>query len=333
MKKSIPYVLIAVTIFVSIIILPTILVSVFDKEKVDLKVDNNKKMADKVNDSEVLVSVFRTKSNKVDEVPLEEYVMGVVASEMPADFEIEALKAQALSARTNIVLSKINGIKSGKGEVSDSTSDQVYKSKEELKAIWGNDFTWKITKIQKAVKATNGQILTYNGSPITASFFSTSNGHTENSEEYWSTALPYLKSVESPWDLDSPKYQAQTSVSVSNFEKKLNVKLSSAINVGIVKKKTIGGRIAEIEISGKLFTGRKIREELGLRSTDFSFTRNGKEIIVHTKGYGHGVGMSQYGANGLATDGKKYSDIIFYYYQGVQITKIDSLAEVALIKK
>ncbi|MDF2536545.1 MAG: stage sporulation protein [Bacillales bacterium] len=333
MKKCVPYFLIAATIFISIIILPTILVSVFEKEKVDLKVDDNKKTVDKGNDSEVLVSVFRTKSNKIEEVPLEEYVMGVVSSEMPADFEIEALKAQALSARTNIVLSKLNGVKSGKGEVSDSTSDQVYKSEEELKVIWGNDFTWKNTKIKEAVEATNGQILTYNGNPITASFFSTSNGRTENSEEYWSTALPYLKSVESPWDLDSPKYQAQTAISVSNFEKKLNVKLSSATNVGIIKKKTIGGRIAEIEISGKLFTGRKIREELGLRSTDFSLTRNGKEIIVQTKGYGHGVGMSQYGANGLATDGKKYMDIISYYYQGVQISKIDSLAEVALIKK
>lgn len=328
-----PYVLISLAIFAVIIVLPATLVYVFNEEKPIVNTEKESKTTNIENDKEIIVSVFRTQKNRVEDVPLEEYVMGVVATEMPADFEIEALKAQALSARTNIILSKINGVNSIDGDVSDTTTDQVYKSTEELKTIWGKDFPWKIKKIKEAVEVTKGEILTFNEKPITASFFSTSNGRTENSEEYWSTALPYLRSVDSPWDLNSPKYQTQVSMNVSDFEKKLNIKLPNSKNVGTINKRTTGGRISEFVINGKKYTGREIREKLGLKSTDFSMTRNGNEIIIQTKGYGHGVGMSQYGANGLAIEGKKYSDIVHYYYQGVQISKMDSISEVALLKK
>lgn len=333
MKKFIPYILISLVIFTVIIVLPATLVSVFNKEKINVKPKKEKVTIIKSKDKEIVVSVFRAQKNRVEEVSLEEYVTGVVATEMPADFELEALKAQALTARTNIILSKIKGLNAKDSDVSDTTKDQVYKNKEELKTVWGNDFVWKYKKVSEAVEATKGEILTYNDKPITASFFSTSNGRTENSEEYWSTAMPYLRSVDSTWDLNSPKYKTQISVSVTDFEKKLNIKLPNSKNVGTIKKKTSGGRIAEFIIAGKSFTGREIREKFGLKSTDFMMSRNGNDIVIETKGYGHGVGMSQYGANGLATEGKKYSDIINHYYQGVQISKLDKIAEIALLMK
>jgi stage II sporulation protein D len=333
LKKIVPYVLISLAIFTIIIVLPATLVSFFDDGKAIVKSEKEKKKISIDYENQIVVSVFRTQKNRVEEVPLEEYVTGVVATEMPANFELEALKAQALTARTNIILSKINGLNSKDSDVSDTTKDQVYKNKEELKTVWGKDFSWKYKKVSDAVEATKGEILTYNEKPITASFFSTSNGRTENSEEYWSTAMPYLRSVDSPWDLNSPKYQNRISVSVTDFEKKLNIKLPNSKNVGTIKKKTSGGRIAEFIISGKTFTGREIREKLGLKSTDFSMSRNGAEIVIDTKGYGHGVGMSQYGANGLASQGKKYLDIINHYYQGVQISKLDSMDAVAVLMK
>jgi stage II sporulation protein D len=280
---------------------------------------------EEIEEEEYVVSVFRSQQQKVDDIPLEKYVAGVVASEMPADFELEALKAQALAARTYVVKHILYGeeVPQG-GQITDTVQHQVYNSEEELKKIWGADFTWKMEKINQAVAETKGEILTYEGELIEPAFFSTSNGYTENAEDYWSNALPYLKSVPSPWDVESPKFQEQAYFTVQELEEKLGVDFSKADNDIANITRTKSDRVKSITIAGKEFSGREVREALGLRSSDFTIQRKGDHFIFKTEGYGHGVGMSQYGANGMAKEGKTYKEILTYYYQGVEIIDMGS---------
>nr|WP_263622892.1 stage II sporulation protein D [Alkalihalobacillus algicola] len=275
------------------------------------------------------VPVYRAQLEKTVNVPIEEYVKGVVAAEMPAEFNMEALKAQALTARTFVVTRLANPTEKlpGNAIVTDTIQHQVFKDNDQLKEVWGTEFEKKYAKIEKAVEETTGQILTYEGNPIYASFFSTSNGYTENSEDYWENAAPYLRSVESPWDKQSPKYSDQITFSTSEFEQKLGVTLPSGGSIGTIKNLTTGKRVGEVEVAGKSFTGREIRDLLGLRSSDFAWERSGDRITVTTKGYGHGVGMSQYGANGMAEEGKGYDEIVKHYYKGVAISEMGRYVE------
>ncbi|MBS4200686.1 stage II sporulation protein D [Bacillus sp. FJAT-49732] len=310
--------------------IPAILVLPFTNEKIEGELAEQKEVQPKqtMNKSTTEVAVFRSKTNKIETLPLEDYVIGVVASEMPADFEKEALKAQALAARTYIVthlMSSSDKESMPKGaDIKDTVDHQVYKNKSELKKQWGKDFEWKYKKVAEAVKETAGEILTYNDKPITASFFSTSNGYTENAEDYWKNKIPYLKSVQSPWDIKSPKFNSQKVFSISEFEQKLGVNIGSGNDIGTITSRTAGNKVATVNIHEKNFTGREIREKLDLRSTDFTWVRKGDSIIVTTKGFGHGVGMSQYGANGMAKEGKKYNEIVTYYYQGISISKVNN---------
>lgn len=272
------------------------------------------------------VAVYRSHLNEVENTPVEEYLVGVVASEMYVDYELEALKAQAVAARTYIYKQMISDTKENVPEgaiVTDTEMHQVYKNRTELKEQWGTDFNLRIKKIEEAVKSTEGKILTYNNQPIDAAYFSTSNGYTENSEEYWISKLPYLRSVESPWDKTSPKYIESVKISVGEFENKLGVKLKNDTSVGQIISKTTGDRVALVDINGKEFTGREIREHLGLKSSDFEWERKGNQIIITTKGLGHGVGMSQYGANSMAQEGKNFKEIIDYYYKDINISNAD----------
>lgn len=282
------------------------------------------------------VAVYRTASKVIQKPSLESYLIGVVAAEMPADFETEALKAQALTARTYIVNQLIQNNRTGlpaDADVSDSEMHQVYKNDQELKAIWGSDYDWKIKKITEAVQATAGQILTYEGNPITATFFSTSNGYTENSEEYWKASYPYLKSVSSPWDAKSPKFLNKVVMTVADFENKLGVTVPMSSHIGTVIERTSGKRVGVVEIGGKKLTGKQIREKLNLMSSDFDWVRQGNQITITTKGYGHGVGMSQYGANGMAQEGKNYEDIVKYYYKGIAIQSSNKWLNTLTAKK
>ncbi|HWO98817.1 MAG TPA: stage II sporulation protein D [Bacillus sp. (in: firmicutes)] len=330
MKHVKPIVVLVSSLFVIILLIPTLLVIPFaDKTSGQLVEDLQKQEVKAPSNPgpSVEVAVYRTKTKQIEKVALEEYVLGVVAAEMPAEFEIEALKAQSLAARTYIIkqLLSESDLSVPKGaNVTDTVLHQVYHNRQELKKLWGMDYDWKIEKVEKAIAETKGKILTYDNSPITAAFFSTSNGYTENSEAYWPDSMPYLKSVESPWDKESPKFLDQTVLDVNEFEKKLGVQLSSDGTLGKVIERTPGQRIKLVSISGKELTGKEIREKLQLRSTDFNWTRKGDQIIITTKGYGHGIGMSQYGANGMASEGKSYQDIVTYYYQGADVSSYDS---------
>jgi len=335
MKQIRPVLLIISLVIAVSFLVPTLLVLPFSSEKVSGKLDE-KLQKQKTSEPSIEVAVYRTKTKQIEKPDLEDYVVGVVASEMPATFEKEALKAQALTARTYIVKQLMYGGNSSvpKGAVvEDTTNFQVYQNMDELKKEWKDKYNRNLNKIREAVEATAGQILTFNGSPITAAFFSTSNGYTENSEDYWDQPVPYLKSVKSPWDKSSPKFSFKEEIPISTFENKLGVHVTNSENIGTITSRTHGKRVGTVMIGGKQFTGREIRDKLELRSADFSWVRKGDEIIVTTKGYGHGIGMSQYGANEMAKKGKNYQEIVKYYYQGVQIANTDQFINKATAKK
>ena len=266
------------------------------------------------------VRVYRDKTKKIDTIPLEEYVSHVLAGEMPVTFDLEALKAQAVAARTYVVR-KMKMRKDKKYDVVDTVSDQVYLDDETLKKNWKKEYESKMNKIKTAVIQTKGEYLTYKDEIITAFFFSTSSGKTENSEEVFVKALPYLTSIDSSWDKISPVFTDQKIMTLKNFYNKLNLKYSPTLTVKIIETSEAGS-VKKIKINKKEFTGKEVRQKLNLRSTYFSIKKNDTNIVINTKGFGHGVGMSQYGAEAMAQNGKKYDEILKYYYQGVEIKKI-----------
>lgn len=254
-------------------------------------------------------------NGKIINITLEEYVIGVVGSEMPALFNEEALKAQSIAARTYALKKDSVG-----ATLVASTSDQVYKTNSELKSMWGESFNTYYEKVKKAVMATKGEVMMYNGKYIDALYFSTSNGRTEDPIYVWNYSAPYLKSVDSKWDIGTKFFNATKTIPISELNQKLGVNINSVNDIQ-VKSQTTGGRVNSIIIGGKEFTGVNVRMLLGLRSSDFTVSESGSNIVFTTKGWGHGVGMSQYGANEMAKAGYNYSQILKYYYTGITIVK------------
>lgn len=272
-------------------------------------------------DSSINVRVKRESYNRIDNVNLEMYVLGVVAGEMPIIFDVEALKAQAVASRT-YVLKRLDSNKNIEYDVTDTTQNQVYKDINQLKEKWDNDYNNNIFKISLAVMDTKGEYLTFDEKIIDALFFSTSNGYTENSEDFFVTSIPYLRSVASEWDKKySPVFNSQKTLSLNEFCINLNIKCNNMISVNNVIKST-SGRIVKLNINNKSFTGREIKNILKLKSNDFEIIQNNELITIKTKGYGHGVGMSQYGAFGMAMNGFKYKEILSYYYKDTKIKNI-----------
>lgn len=286
-------------------------------------------------EKETYITVYLTKEQRTERVSMETYVRGVVAGEMPAEFELEALKAQAIAARTYIVrrleLDDHSGMPSSaaasRADVTDTVDHQVYIPLDKLKGLWPKDKQEaNLAKLNKAVSETRGEIITYGGEPIQAVFFSTSNGYTENSEQYFQEQLPYLRSVASPWDkLISPRYQETVKLSFSDFYARLGLGGKKKPDIRVLDK-TEGKRIADILIDGKTFTGREVREKLGLASSQFLWKLDGNSISFTTFGYGHGVGMSQWGANGMAEEGKSAEQIVTYYYTDTKVEQASKLA-------
>lgn len=284
------------------------------------------------------VKVYIASEDRVETMDLEDYVKGVVAAEMPATFEMEALKAQAVAARTytvrKIMSSKegTNGEKDGADICTDPTHCQAWRSREQARETWGFfGYLRNWSKISKAVDSTKGNVITYNGEIINPLFFSTSAGRTENSEEVFSTKVPYLRSVVSIGEESAPRFEAKVEFKFDDFKAKLKT-LAPDI---ILEKKDINdikalelsqaGYVKNIQIGNKQFTGREIRSLFSLNSADFSIKLDGDKVIFDTKGYGHDVGMSQYGANYLAGQGKTYIDILKHYYTGVEIVNVKEI--------
>jgi len=293
-----------------IIFIPYIIITIFVKDD-EIKL---------IYQSNMNVRVKRVETNEIIEVPFEDYIIGVLAGEMPIYFELEALKAQAVAARS-YVMKQMAYNKDKDYDVVDTVMNQVYLDEEYLKSVWKEDYTTKINKIKTAVLETYNEYLEYDGEVVEAMFFSTSVGKTENSEEVFTSAKPYLRSVDSSWDEISPAYEVNYSFTLNEFYNKLNLKYNETISLEVIET-TSTGRIKQIKINGVSFKGGTVVTNLNLKSNHFTIIQDGNTVKITTKGYGHGVGMSQYGAQAMALKGYTYEEILSHYYQGTKIKKI-----------
>ena len=263
---------------------------------------------------EKIVTLYRS-NGTVEQIDLENYVIGVVGAEMPASFHQEALKAQSVVART-YALKKLSKHQA----LSDMSSDQVYKDINQLRSLWGSSFDTYYEKIKNAAQATEKQFLTYNGDYIEAVYHSTSNGKTEDAVAVWGNSFPYLVSVDSHWDLEASSFLRETEKENTLLNSILGISFNETNNVKVLSR-TNSNRIDKIEINGNIYTGIELRKLLGLRSTDFDINIEDNHTVFITKGYGHGVGMSQYGANGMAKEGYNYEQILAHYYPNTQLKR------------
>ena len=294
-------------LFLIVVVLSFIAIGSFKKEATFLNEDINVKQ-------EVKLAIKNSDTGKVSNINLEEYVIGVVAGEMPASFNIEALKAQAIAARTYAIY-KMNTATKEYDLVTDITN-QVYITNEKMQENWQESYEYYYNKIKDAVETTKDLIMTYNGEVICSFYFSTSNGSTEDASLVFGEAKDYLKSVSSPENSKETK----ATLTKKEFCTKLGITCNEIKISNIEASDT--GRINYITINDKKFKGTIVRAKLGLRSTDFDINVLSEKVEITTKGYGHGVGMSQYGANTLANEGKTYEEILKYYYQNIKIEKI-----------
>lgn len=286
------------------------------------------------------IVVWRHDTKSAISMPLEEYLKGVVAAEMPVSFHIEALKAQAIAARTYTLhtLATRKGVP-GHPEAdvtTDPAIDQAWTSESALRRRWGFlEYYWRWRKISRAVDETRGLVLTYGGNLISAVFHSDSGGVTENAENYWSSSVPYLRSVPDPVPANSPYTLTKVTLPYSQIIAAVQKVAESAQQPALpvtakaqadgkslvnVLKRYPSGRVELVAVGDKTLSGRALREALGLRSNWFDVSDNGQAVEFTVHGYGHGVGMSQFGADAYAKAGASYADILQYYYTGVQIT-------------
>lgn len=300
--------------------------------------DDDKTNGEVYND--INVKVYLDEEEKIIEMKLEDYIVGVVASEMPALFEEEALKAQAVAARTYAFAKlKVNGgsgcSKHEEADICTEVHCQAWISKEDRFKAWGADQSEELwEKINKVVSDTKGLVLTYEGEVARGiQYHAVSGGKTEDSIDVFGTSVPYLTSVDSPGEEVAPSYSSTVTLESQDFIdriKKLNSEtiidtsksLSSQISI---TELTAGGRVKSVQIGNKSFSGIDIRWAMGLKSANFSVKADSKSVTFNVKGYGHGLGMSQWGAKDMAKNGNTYDVILKHYYQGVEIMKISDI--------
>lgn len=279
-----------------------------------------------------VISLWDAEQGRLRTLPLEEYLEGVVAAEMPANFPLEALKAQAVAARTLALRALAQGVRIPSAPMAQLSSDyrsgQAWASPESLRRRWG-PILWyfNMRKIRQAVSQTAGVVVVYQGELIFPAFHSTSGGRTEDSENYWATAQPYLRSVESPGEESSPYYRTRVVKSANEVATRLGVELAArgstqqtALKMEVVSTYP-SGRVQWVRLGGRLFSGREVREKLGLPSSWFTVRESGDQLIFDVRGYGHGVGMSQYGAAAMARRGQSFAQILTHYYTGVTLAR------------
>jgi len=264
----------------------------------------------------------------VETLPLEEYLVSVVMSEMPASFSFEALKAQAVAARTFTARMLTSDKHTDADLCSNPSCCQAWKSEEELRKKYGSGFDAACEKAASAVQETAGQVLTYNGNLIEAVYYSCSGGASEPAVAVWGTEVPYLQSVPSPGEEIAAKYESQVRIPFAKFKSILRGE-DADVWFSVIPEYWIGetvysdgGGVATMSLGGVTFTGTKLRSLFSLNSTLFNLSVGNGEMIFSVKGYGHRVGMSQYGAEAMAQAGKTYGEILRHYYTGVTIKKL-----------
>ena len=305
MKKIIIFILL-------LIFIPFFIVIIYNKnyKEIELKYINN-----------TYIRVKRNATDEIINIPLEEYIVGVLAGEMPISFELEALKAQAVASRS-YALKRMEYNKDKEYDVVDSIMNQVYLDNDYLKDAWGLSYVKNINKLRSAVNSTIDEYLEYDDKVVDALFFSTSNGYTEDSSNIFDFDCAYLKSVESPWDKEvTSSYITTKTMKLTDFYKALDIPYNKNLNIEIEKRSTTN-RILLLKINNYEFKGTDVYNKLSLRSTDFIIELQGDSVSITMKGYGHGVGMSQYGALGMAKEGYTYDEILSHYYQNTTLTKL-----------
>lgn len=294
-------------ILLSIIIILLPITAFMLSKQVSPKNQNNNNQTSQ--DKEIYIDLLI--NNEKKQIPLEEYLVSVVGAEVPALFDMEALKSQAVASRTFALYQE-----NTRGYV--TPADQAYNSLEELQQKWQDNYYTYLKRITDAVNMTKNQVITYNKKLIKSYFYAMSNGYTTTSLSVFNEALPYLNTIMPTFDNETnTKFKVTKKVSKDEFCKTLNIDCAALTINNIITD--YSNRIETLSINKKTYTGIEIRKIFDLRSTDFTITAENNDIIFTTKGYGHGVGMSQYGANAMAKEGSSYKDILEYYYQGVII--------------
>lgn len=288
-----------------VVVLLPITIIMLKKQVTPLNQDNKESLNKPIIYIDLLIN------NEKKQIPLEEYLVNVVGAEVPALFDMEALKSQAVASRTFALYQE-----NTRGYV--TTNDQAYNSLEELQQKWQDNYYTYLKRITDAVNVTKNQVITYNKKLIKSYFYAMSNGYTTTSLSVFNETLPYLNTIMPTSDNETnTKFKVTKKVSKDEFCKTLNIACTVLTINNIITD--YSNRIETISINKKTYTGTEIRKKFNLRSTDFTITVENNDIIFTTKGYGHGVGMSQYGANAMAKEGSNYKDILEYYYQGVTI--------------
>lgn len=327
------------------VIILTIIIPVFIVKGCDLIQREEGRIIGDLPQGDIQISVYNHRTQKGMTLGLEEYLVGVVGAEMPVIFDIEALKAQAVAART-YTLKRLQSFGATPNEAhpqydlcTDHTHCQAWISKEDRIQAWKEDKNLGLldhvtlwNKLVDSVASTMGEVITYDGDLIDPLFHSTSGGKTENSEDYFTARVPYLRSVDSGYEDASPHLLTKATMTIKEFIDKLKKEYPDIKIDGKKIEKEIrildhteGGKIRRIQIGNKTLSGREAREALGLKSSDFTVEVKGNTMTFHVVGYGHGVGMSQFGADGMAKQGSDYKAILKHYYQGVELVNIESL--------
>ena len=277
------------------------------------------------------ISVFRSLTNTAEEIDMFEYVCGSVAAEMPLAYHEEALKAQAIACYTNALRMKAEKGNTQSQITDDSTVDQGYIDPQQRKEKWGDDYEKYEAKLQSVVESVENQALFYKDELCVAAFFAISSGSTEDAKNIWGSTVPYLESVPSDGDRLSPQYASSVAFDTKEFialakrNKLLEKEPESLENIIEIKKTSPSGTVLRAAVNGKEYTGEQIRKCFSLRSPVFTIKTTADTITFSVCGYGHGVGMSQYGADYLAKQGNSYKEILTHYYTGAEIKLYDVL--------
>ena len=274
------------------------------------------------------ITVFRSSEQENTEIDFFEYVCGSVAAEMPLSYHEEALKAQAVACYTNALRLKNNTKEQNTYHITDDSSvHQGYLSPEQRKAKWGEDYPKYENKLKTIVKAVENEALYYKDELCIAAFHAICSGTTESAENLWNRKVPYLVSVKSTGDNLSPQYSTAVSFNKKEFLECLeNANISeknieTLKNVIKIEKKSKANTVLKASIGDKSYSGEDIRKIFSLKSPSFSVETTNNSITFNVTGYGHGVGMSQYGADFMARQGSTYEEILKHYYKNVEIKK------------
>ncbi len=315
--------LLFITLFMVVIFSFPLIVINFDRpfSKENISTENNN----------LTIKLYKHNEDKVYEMPLEKYLEGVLAAEMPAKFDIEALKAQAIASRTYAYSKMIGSNKiHGVADVCDTVHSQAYIEEKEYDKKFGNKKEEYVNKIKKAIEETSSKVLVYNGEVAkNALYFAVSSGYTEDADDVYSFSEPYLKSVESKFDKDAPNASKQYVFKENEIVNKINKNYKEA-NVKSfedieVLKYTKAGSIKQIRLGNEVVRGLDFRYLLNLNSSNIKMEKEGENIIINVEGYGHGVGLSQWGAGKMAELGYNYKDILKHYYTDIEIKDIGSI--------